>query len=140
MRGVIFLLSLAAMCGGAQASSFVVLGDAPVPAPSIVTLGGAEPSAPASPSIVALGEPDAGVSYDKVAAIPKPREPRLSPMVIRGGIVGGQSTFAPVRPEPAAAKPALPGRSAAAKETAPPAPPADEETTSTPAAPRKVPL
>jgi len=133
MRGTVFVLAFAAMCGSAQASSFVVMDDRPASTPSIVTLGQPEataaalPAAPAdpsldpmqralgemqpadwqaapsrqararaepvfdTPSIIALGEPEAEISYDKVAAIPKVSGPRFSPMVIRGGIVGGRS-------------------------------------------------
>jgi hypothetical protein len=110
MRGVVFILSFAALCGSAQASSLVVLGETPSPAPSIVTLGQPEPAAtiqPAdrrtastqdagasgTPSIVALGEP--AISDDKVAAIPATSGSRFSPMVIRAGIVGGGSAEGP---------------------------------------------
>ena len=93
MRGAIFVLSFAATCFGAQASS-------------IVALGGSAPAA--TPSIIALGEPETAVSNDKVAAIPKLSEPKSSgpapTMVMRGGVVGGLSADPPpasVQPKPA---------------------------------------
>ncbi|UVK41723.1 hypothetical protein LHFGNBLO_005452 [Mesorhizobium sp. AR10] len=88
-------LTLAAMTGGAQASSIVILG-ASTTTPSVVTLGTPEPmkiAASTTPSIVALGDPVPDVTYENVAAIPdKPKSSRgskQSPMIIRGGIVGG---------------------------------------------------
>lgn len=97
MRGILFSLSFAVLCGGAQASSIVVMGGAaPASTPSFVSLAGATLPAPATASIVALGDP--GTSPDKVAAIP---QPRLPPMVIRGGVVGGQSAPSPAKLEPA---------------------------------------
>lgn len=101
MRGTILVLSFAATCFGAQASSIITLGGTPE----------------ATPSIVSLGEPAVAVGDDKVAAIPappvsKPSEPALAPMVIRGGIAGGASANpipTPVRSEPveASTKPSL---------------------------------
>lgn len=100
MRGTILVLSFAATCFGAQASSIITLGGTPE----------------ATPSIVSLGEPAVAVSDDKVAAIPappvSPSKPALAPMVIRGGIAGGASANpvpTPVRSEPAEAstKPSL---------------------------------
>jgi hypothetical protein len=113
MRGIVLVLSLLAMCDGAKASSFVMLGGEPEATPSIVTMGEparspglfglirtvltrlhqqaqAEPEQLSFPSVIALGEP--GVSDDTVAAIPRPAGPNPSPMVIRGGIVGGESS------------------------------------------------
>jgi hypothetical protein len=117
-------VTLAAMTGGAQASSFVVL-SAPTSTPSIVMLGGPEPAKTAedtkaghdtsTPSIVVLGDPLPEVTYEKVAAIPDekvaaiPDQPKSgrgflqSPMVIRGGIVGG-AFEAPAQPSAATAK------------------------------------
>ncbi len=92
MRGTILVLGLAATCFGAQASSIVTLGGTPA----------------ATPSIIALGEPAAAVSDDKVAAIPKTPERQISPLVIRGGVAGGQSATAaptPQQPVQAAARP-----------------------------------
>lgn len=57
--------------------------------PSFSVVG--EAAGAPTPSIVALGEPAAGIAYDEVAAIPKPAENSrrvLMPMIIRGGIVG----------------------------------------------------
>jgi hypothetical protein len=88
------VLSLVAMAGAAQASSLVVLGP-PASTPSIMKLVALEPSTAAgvASSIVALGEPMPGVTDEKVAALPdQPAArpgPRQSPMIIRGGVVGG---------------------------------------------------
>jgi hypothetical protein len=81
--------TLAAMTGGAQASSIVFLGVSKS-TPSVIKVGTPEPMKIASsPSIVALGDPQPDVTYEKVAAIPeKPRHGQV-PMIIRGGIVGG---------------------------------------------------
>jgi hypothetical protein len=102
-------VTLAAMTGGAQASSIVVLGVS-TSTPSVVKLGAAEP---AGPSIVALGDPLPEVTDEKVAAIPdQPKSKHgfmQNPMIIRGGIVGG--AFA----TPAAA----PAKSAATAAAAP---------------------
>ena len=116
MRATVFVLSFAATCFGAQASSIVAPGAEPAATPSIIMLGAPEPAAtpPAAftavppagetPSIVALGEPAPGISYDKVAAIPQP----FSPMVIRGGIAGGPSADPmPAKAEPAPAQAGL---------------------------------
>ncbi|TPJ65433.1 MULTISPECIES: hypothetical protein [unclassified Mesorhizobium] len=83
-------ITLAAMAGGAQASSLVFPG-APSATPSIVTLEAADAAkAGDMRSVTALGEPD--VTYEKVAAIPNAPEARhgflQNPMIIRGGIVG----------------------------------------------------
>ncbi|MCA0056173.1 MULTISPECIES: hypothetical protein [unclassified Mesorhizobium] len=83
-------VTLAAMAGGAQASSLVFPG-APSATPSIVTLEAADAAqAGDTRSVTALGDPD--VTYEKVAAIPNAPEARhgflQNPMIIRGGIVG----------------------------------------------------
>lgn len=116
--------SLAAMTGGAQASSILVLG-ASTSTPSVVRLGSPEPvkvAASTTPSIVALGEPEPDVTYEKVAAIPGEHKSGSMepPMVIRGGVVGGASAL-PAAPAKAAtsatpaagAKPAADTKSAA---------------------------
>lgn len=105
-------ISLAAMDGGAQASSILVLG-ASTTTPSVIKLGAPEPMKIASaPSIVALGEAVPDVTNEKVAAIPE--KPHMqSPMIIRGGIVGG--AFATPAAAPAKATAAAP----AAEETKP---------------------
>jgi hypothetical protein len=103
--------TLAAMTGGAQASSILVLG-ASTSTPSVVRLGSPEPvkiAASTTPSIVALGDPLPDVTDEKVAAIPeKPKHKSGSmqpPMIIRGGVVGGAfaSPAAPAKAETAAA-------------------------------------
>ncbi|ESY45794.1 hypothetical protein ACYG9Z_21025 [Mesorhizobium sp. RSR380A] len=104
--------TLAAMTGGAHASSIVFLGVS-TSTPSVIKVGGSEPVRIASsPSIVALGDAQPDVTYEKVAAIPE--EPRQDPMIIRGGIVGG--AFA--APAPARASAAAPATEPTA-ETAP---------------------
>ena len=97
--------TLAAMTGGAQASSIVFLGVS-TSTPSVIKLGGPEPMTIASaPSIVALGDAQPDVTYEKVAAIPeKPRHGNQNPMIIRGGVVGGAfAAPAPAKASPAAA-------------------------------------
>ncbi|SJM29569.1 conserved hypothetical protein [Mesorhizobium delmotii] len=90
---ILAALGLTLAAGGAQASSFVVLG-APSSMPSVVRLGAPEAvkmaGSSSTPSIVALGEPVPDVTYEKVAAIPsQPKHDFMqSPMIIRGGIVG----------------------------------------------------
>ncbi len=83
----VFGVALAAMTGGAQASSFVVLG-APTSTPSIVVLGSPEPAKTAedtkagydssTPSIVVLGDPLPEVTegYRKGRGDPGPAEVR----------------------------------------------------------------
>ena len=67
-----------------------------------------------SPSIVALGDPQPDVTYEKVAAIPeKPRHGNQNPMIIRGGVVGG--AFA----APAPAKPTATATAAPTADTKP---------------------
>jgi len=96
--------TLAAMTGGAQASSIVFLGVS-TSTPSIIKVGGAEPMTIAStPSIVALDAASPDVTYEKVAAIPEKPRHGQDPMIIRGGIVGG--AFA--APAPARASAAAP--------------------------------
>lgn len=101
--------TLAAMTGGANASSILVLG-ASTTTPSVVKLGSPEPAkiaASTTPSIVALGDPEPDVTYEKVAAIPGEHKPGSvePPMVIRGGVVGGASALpaAPAKASTAAA-------------------------------------
>ncbi|TPK51384.1 MULTISPECIES: hypothetical protein [unclassified Mesorhizobium] len=83
-------VTLAAMAGGAQASSLVFPG-APSATPSIVALKAADAAqAGDTRSVTELGDPD--VTYEKVAAIPNAPEARhgflQNPTIIRGGIVG----------------------------------------------------
>jgi hypothetical protein len=108
-------LGLTLVAGGAQASSFVVLG-APSSTPSVVRLGAPEPvkvaESTSTPSIVALGEPAPDVAYEKVAAIPsQPKHDFMqSPMIIRGGIVGDAfATPAPSAAPAATTAAAAPG-------------------------------
>jgi hypothetical protein len=84
---ILAALGLTLAAGGAQASSFVVLG-----APS------------STPSIVALGEKLPDVTYEKVAAIPsQPKHDFMqSPMIIRGGIVGNAFATPALSAAPAA--------------------------------------
>ncbi|MER8894654.1 hypothetical protein [Mesorhizobium sp. M0676] len=104
--------TLAAMTGGAHASSIVFLGVS-TSTPSVIKVGGSEPVRIASsPSIVALGDAQPDVTYEKVAAIPE--KPRQDPMIIRGGIVG--RAFA--APAPASASTSAPAAETTA-ETAP---------------------
>lgn len=103
--------TLAAMTGGAQASSIVFLGVS-TSTPSVIKVGGPEPMTAAStPSIVAVGDAQSDVTYEKVAAIPE--KPRQDPMIIRGGIVGG--AFA--APAPARASAAAPATEPTAETT-----------------------
>ncbi|CAN7653509.1 hypothetical protein [Mesorhizobium sp. LjRoot246] len=113
---------LAAVTGGAQASSLVFPG-APSSTPSIVRIGA--PSQPKTAdavnasdpkSVVAIGEAQPDVTDEKVAAIPDKPEARhgfqSGPMVIRGGVTGPDF--------PAPAPTAAPETGAApAAETAP---------------------
>lgn len=108
-------LGLTLAAGGAQASSFVVLGAASS-TPSVVRLGAPEPvkvtESSSTPSIVALGEPVPDVAYEKVAAIPsQPKHDFMqSPMIIRGGIVGDAfATPAPSAAPAATTAAAAPG-------------------------------
>ncbi|WP_189434757.1 MULTISPECIES: hypothetical protein [unclassified Mesorhizobium] len=102
-------IGILATTGLAQASSIVVLGAA-TSTPSVVRLTAIEPgpiSAASTPSVVALGDPVPAVTDETVAAIPeKSGHGRAqTPMIIRGGIVGGAF--------------ATPAATAAAKTTAP---------------------
>nr|WP_189524563.1 MULTISPECIES: hypothetical protein [unclassified Mesorhizobium] len=98
------VITLAAMVGEAQASSLVFPG-APASTPSVVVLKATDGKASDVVSVVALGEPD--VTYEKVAAIPDKAEPRHafphSPMIIRGGVVGGAFSTPVQAKAPAAA-------------------------------------
>lgn len=87
---------LAAVTGGAQASSLVFPG-APSSTPSIVRVGDpnqpkAAEAAKDAQSVLALGAAEPDVTYEKVAAIPEKPEARHGfqpgPMVIRGGVTG----------------------------------------------------
>ncbi|MER8985062.1 hypothetical protein [Mesorhizobium sp. M0843] len=95
--------TLAAMTGGAHASSIVFLGVS-TSTPSVIKVGGSEPVRIASsPSIVALGDAQPDVTYEKVAAIPEKPRHGQDPMIIRGGIVGGAfAARAPARARAAA--------------------------------------
>ena len=127
------ILTLSAMTGTVRASSFVIMGnDAPSSTPSIIMLGMPASSAHAeadekvlaTPSIIALGEPVPDVTYEQVAAIPqKPiYGPVFSPMVIRGGIVGG--AFSPATQAVPAAATSEPAQEASgSKSEEPLAPP-----------------
>ena len=108
----VFGVSLAAMTGGAQASSIVVHRRTDS-TPSIVMLGSPNRRRQRSikagydsstPSIVVLGDPLPDVTDEKVAAIPDQSESKRgfmqSPMVIRGGIAG--DAFATPAPPSAA--------------------------------------
>ncbi|MBZ9668112.1 hypothetical protein [Mesorhizobium sp. ES1-3] len=117
-------ISLAAMAGEAQASSLVFPG-APASTPSILALKATDGKSSDVVSVVALGEPD--VTYEKVAAIPDKAEARQgfpqSPMIIRGGIVGGAfSTPVQAKAPAAATAPATATSPATATASAAPAP------------------
>lgn len=92
--------------GSAQASSLVFPG-APASTPSIIMLGAKLNDAR---SVVAVGETQPDVTYEKVSAIPDKPEVRhgfqQGPMVIRGGIVGSASSVPP--PSAATAKAVAP--------------------------------
>ena len=119
---------LATSTGGAQASSLVFPG-APSSTPSIISLGAPKQpdtadAAKASDvkSVVAVGEAQPDVTYEKVAAIPDKPEARhgfqSGPMVIRGGIVG--PAFSAPAPTAAPATETAPATGTApATETAP---------------------
>jgi hypothetical protein len=97
-------LTLAAMAGEAQAASIVVLGVS-TSTPSIIKAGEPEPAEIASTrSIVAFGEAQPAVTYEKVAAIPEAPRHGQAPTIIRGGVVGGAfATPAPTKASTAAA-------------------------------------
>lgn len=99
--------------GEAQASSIIVLG-APSSTPSVIKPGAPETvtmtenkAGNSTPSVVALGTAKLDVTYEKVAAIPNQPEHKRGfmpgPMIIRGGIVGGD--FSIPTPVTAAAAP-----------------------------------
>ncbi|MDX8480001.1 hypothetical protein RFN28_16135 [Mesorhizobium sp. VK24D] len=101
-------IGLLATTGLAQASSIVVLGAA-TSTPSVVRLAAVgQISAASTPSIVALGDPVPAVTDEKVAAIPEKSRHAQTPMIIRGGVVGGAF--------------ATPAATASAKTTAPATP------------------
>ncbi|TSE11767.1 hypothetical protein C1D09_012615 [Mesorhizobium intechi] len=110
------------MASGVQASSLVFPG-APAATPSILTLKGTDIKASDVVSVVALGEPD--VTYEKVAAIPNAPEARHgfmpSPMIIRGGIVGGDFSTPTQTKAPAATTTAAAPAPAQATASAAPA-------------------
>ncbi|WP_292217503.1 hypothetical protein, partial [Mesorhizobium sp.] len=125
-------VGLSAITGGAQASSIVVLG-ASTTTPSIIRLAPEPMKLGSTPSVVALGEPALDVTDEKVAAIPDKSTHHgsmQSPMIIRGGVVGG--AFA----TPAAAPAKATTATAPATETTPTADgkPAGEATASNGAA------
>jgi hypothetical protein len=117
-------ITLAALIGEAHASSLVFPG-APSSTPSIIRLGAAKQQTAdtgKAKDVVALGEAQPDVTYEKVAAIPDKPETRhgfqQSPMIIRGGIVG--PAFSEPTPSAAAAKAAAPATGTApAAGTAP---------------------
>ncbi|MGX5846421.1 hypothetical protein ACWGTO_05010 [Mesorhizobium sp. PL10] len=109
--------TLAAVTGGAQASSIVFLGVS-TSTPSVIKVGTPEPMKVASsPSIVALGDAQPDVTYEKVAAIPEKPRHGQGPMIIRGGIVGG--AFAAPTPAKANAAAAPAAETKPGAETAP---------------------
>lgn len=113
-------ITLAALSGGAQASSLIFPGP-PAETPSILMLKAADIKASDVLSVVALGEPD--VTYEKVAAIPNAPEPRHGfmpgPMIIRGGVVGGDFSTPTQGKAPAAATTAAPAPAQATASAAP---------------------
>lgn len=126
------LLFAALSCGGANASSFLVIGgEAPAATPSIEVLGAAPAKVSsietlgtgtvASISILALGEPLPDVAMEKVAAIPQPsshpRSANAMPLVIRGGLMGDAAPAATSAP---AAETAAPEPAQASAEPPPP--------------------
>ncbi|MGX5829128.1 hypothetical protein [Mesorhizobium sp. 43Arga] len=117
---VLLGITLATLAGGAQASS-LVFPDAPTATPSILTLKAADIKASDVVSVVALGEPD--VTYEKVAAIPNAPEARHgfmpSPMIIRGGILGGDFSTPAQAKAPVATTSAAPAPAQATASAAP---------------------
>lgn len=127
-RGVVIVfvrimlgLTLATLSSGAQASSLVFPG-APVATPSILALKADDTQARDVVSVVALGEPD--VTDEKVAAIPNAPEARhgfmQGPMIIRGGVVGGDFSTPTQGKAPAAAATPAPTPAKATASAAPP--------------------
>lgn len=131
----IFLgIALAALSGGAQASSLVFTG-APASTPSVLTLKAADPAKASDlVSVVAAGEPD--VTYEKVAAIPNPPEAphgfSQEFMIIRGGVVGGAFSTPSQGKAPAAAPVPTPAKATA---SAAPTPNAQKKSVAPAAAP-----
>ncbi|MER9338305.1 hypothetical protein NKJ06_30830 [Mesorhizobium sp. M0293] len=123
---------LAAATGGAQASSLVFPG-ASSSTPSIIKLGA--PMASDAKSVVAVGEAQPDVTFEKVAAIPdKPVAEhgfQPGPMVIRGGVTGPAFSAPAPTAEPAAAAAPAPG-TAPATATASAAPSGNAENQSAP--------
>ena len=117
---VLLGISLATIASGVQASSLVFPG-VPATTPSILTLKAADIKASDVVSVVALGEPD--VTYEKVAAIPNaPEAPHgfmPGPMIIRGGIVGGDFSTPTQTKAPAATTAAAPAPAQATASAAP---------------------
>ena len=136
---VLLGITLATMASGAQASSLVFPG-APAATPSILTLKTADIKASDVVSVVALGEPD--VTYEKVAAIPDASEARhgfmSSPMIIRGGVVGGDFSTPAQAKAPAATTAAAPAPAPAPAQATASAAPASG-TQRKPAAPAAAP-
>jgi hypothetical protein len=126
--------TLAAMTGGAQASSIIVLGVS-TSTPSIIKLGGPVKVA-SSPSIVALGDAQPDVTYEKVAAIPEKPRHGHDPMIIRGGIVGGAFAAPAPAKTSAAAAPAEETKPAAGTAPAGTATASNGKPESQPAAPQ----
>jgi hypothetical protein len=127
-RGVVIVsmrillgITLAALSGGVQASSLVFPG-APVSTPSILILKAADPTKASDvQSVVAVGEPD--VTYEKVAAIPNAPEARHGfmpgPMIIRGGVVGGDFSAPTQGKAPSATTAAAPAKATASAAPTP---------------------
>jgi len=113
-------ITLGALSGGAQASSLVFPGP-PTATPSILVLKAADVEASDVVSVVALGEPD--VTYEKVAAIPNAPEARHGfmpgPMIIRGGVVGGDFSTPTQAKAPAATTAAAPAKATASAAPTP---------------------
>jgi cell division septation protein DedD len=115
---VVLGITLATLTCGAQAcaaeASSLVFPGAPASTPSILSLKSNDTTTSDVISVMALGEPD--VTYEKVSAIPGETETQhgfvVSPMVIRGGVVGsafsvpaqGKAPAAAATPAPTPAK------------------------------------
>jgi hypothetical protein len=120
VRILLGIITLAALSGEAPASSLVFPG-APATTPSVLTLKADDTKASDVMSVVALGEPD--VTYEKVAAIPNAPEARHGfmpgPMIIRGGVVGGDFATPVQGKAPAAATTPAPTPAKATASAAP---------------------
>lgn len=95
---------VAALTGGAHASS-LVFPEASSSTPSIVTLSAAGETK--ARDVVAMGEP--GVTYEKVSAVPAAPVRHVfmpAPVIIRGGVVGGNTPAPSQGTAPAATPPA----------------------------------